>query len=95
MNILKEYLLPVMPLVFVIGGLIAVRLQRHRPYDLLRALSACALCACCFAGGFVRAGWDKAAVAFLVIFVFTAPIAVARWAEHRRFLSTNTQKDPS
>ncbi len=93
MNIWKEYLLPVMPVVLVIGGLIAARMQRHRPYELLRALSVCALCACCFAGGFVRAGWDKAAVAFLIIFVFTAPIAVARWAEHRHYQSTLPPKE--
>ncbi|MBL8819877.1 MAG: hypothetical protein JNL58_27880 [Planctomyces sp.] len=95
MNIWKDYLLPVMPVVLVIGGLLAARRQHHRPYNLLRGLSVCALCAGCFAFGFVRVGWDKAAVAFLFIFVPTATIVTGLWAEHRRYLSTLPPKDPT
>ena len=93
MNIWKEYLLPVMPVVLVIGGLTAVWLRRHRPYDMLRGLSVCALCAGCFAVGFVRVGWDKAAVAFLFIFVPTATIAIGRWSVLRQYQSTLPPKD--
>lgn len=95
MNIWKDYLLPVMPVVLVIGGLIAVWLRRHRPYDLLRGLLVCALCAGCFAVGFVRAGWDKAAVAFLFIFVPTATIVIGRWSVLRQYQSTLPPKDPT
>ena len=93
MNIWKDYLLPVMPVVLVIGGLTAVWLRRHRPYDLLRGLLVCALCAGFFAVGFVRAGWDKAAVAFLFIFVPTATIAIGRWSVLRQYQSTLPPKD--
>ncbi len=95
MNIWKDYLLPVMPIVLVIVGLLAARRERNRPYDLLRGLSVCAMCAGCFAGGFVRAGWDKAAVAFLFIFVSTAPIAIGRWSVLRHHQSTLPPKDPT
>ena len=95
MNIWKEYVLPVMPVVFVIVSLIAARLTRHFPADLLRALSICTMCAGCFAGPFLRVGWDKAAVAFLFIFVSTAPIAIGRWSVHRRYQSTLPQQEPS
>lgn len=95
MNIWKDYLLPVMPIVLVIGGLIAVWLRRHRPYDLLRGLSVCALCAGCFAVNFVHAGWDKAAVAFLFIFVPTALISIGRWSVLRHYQSTLPPKDPT
>jgi hypothetical protein len=95
MNIWKDYLLPVMPVVLVIVGLLAARRQRHLPPNLLRGLSVCALCAGCFAGGFVRAGWDKAAVAFLFIFVPTAPIAIGRWSVLRHYQLTLPPKDPT
>lgn len=92
MELLKQYILPV---VLVIGGLIAVWLRRHRPYDLLRGLSVCVMGAGCFAVGFVRAGWDKAAVAFLFIFVPTATIAIGRWSVLRHHQSTLPPKDPT
>ena len=95
MNIWKDYLLPVMPVVLVIGGLTAVWLRSHRRYDLLRGLSVCALCAGCFAVGFVRVGWDKAAVAFLFIFVPTATIAIGRWSVLRHYQSTLPPRDPT
>ena len=95
MNIWKEYVLPVLPVVLVIVGLLAARLQRHLPYNLLRGLSVCALCAGCFAVGFVRAGWDKAAVAFLFIFVPTALIVIGRWSVLRHYQSTLPPKDPT
>lgn len=95
MNNWKDYLLPVIPVVLVIAGLLAVWLQRHHPYSLLRGLSVCALCAGCFAVGFVRTGWDKAAVAFLFIFVPGAPIAIGRWSVLRHYQSTLPQQEPS
>lgn len=95
MNIWKEYILPVVPVVLVIVFLVAARLTRHRPFNLWRGLSVNAICACCFAGGFVRAGWDKAFVAFLFIFVITSIFSVGRWAEHRRYQSTLPPKEPS
>ncbi len=95
MNIWKDYLLPVMPVVLVIVGLLAARPQRHRHYNLLRGLSVCALCAGCFAVGSVRAGWDKAAVAFLFIFVPTATIVIGRWSVLRHYQSTLPPQDPT
>jgi hypothetical protein len=92
MELLKQYILPI---VLVIVGLLAARRERHRPYDLLRGLSVCAMCAGCFAGGFVRAGWDKAAVAFLFIFVPGALIAIGRWSVLRHYQSTLPPKDPT
>ena len=95
MNIWKEHLLPLMLVVLVIGGLTAVWLRSHRPYDLLRGLSVRALCAGCFAVEFVRAGWDKAAVAFLFIFVPTATISIGRWSVLRQHQSTLPPRDPT
>jgi len=94
MNIWKEYVLPVVSVAFFIGGLVVARMTRHRPYDLTQGLSVCTMCAGCFAGGFVRAGWDKAAVAFLFIFVPTSIIAIGRWSVHRRYQSTLPQQEP-
>lgn len=95
MNLWKEYFLPVVPIAFFIGGLVVARMTRHRPYDLLRGLAICTMCAGCFAGPFLRVGWDKAAVAFLFIFVPTAPIAIGRWSVLRHYQSTLPQKEPS
>lgn len=49
----------------------------------------------CFAGPFVRFGGYKAVVAFLVIFAITALFSVARWAEHCRYQSTLSSKEPT
>ena len=95
MILLNEYVQPVVPVVLVIGGLIATRFTCRRPFDLSRALSVNAMCACCFAGPFLRFGWDKAVVAFLCIFVITSLFAVARWAEHRHYQSTLPPKAPA
>lgn len=95
MNTLREYVPPVALVVLVIGGLVAARLTRHRPVELSRPLMINAICACCFAGAFVRAGWDKAVVAFLVIFVITSLFSVGRWAEHRHYQSTLPPREPS
>ncbi len=95
MNILREYVPPVALLVLVIGGLVAARLTRHRPLVLSRALMINAMCGCCFAGGFLRAGWDKALAAFLVIFVIASLFSVGRWIEYRHYQSTLPSKQPS
>lgn len=89
MDLLKQYILPIAAIV----GLIAARLQRHLHYNLLRGLSVCALCAACFAVGFVLAGWDKASVAFLFIFVPTATIVIGRWSVLRQYQLTLPPKD--
>lgn len=95
MDRFKEYFLPVVPIAFSIGGLVAARLTRHRPYDLLRGLSICMMCAGCFAGPFLRVGWDKAAVAFLFIFVPTATIVIGRWSVLRHYQSAFPPKHPT
>ncbi|MFO1043000.1 MAG: hypothetical protein U0941_14515 [Planctomycetaceae bacterium] len=95
MSIWKEYALPVVAVVFVIVSLIAARLTRHRQFNLLRGLSICMMCAGGFAESFLRFGWDKTAVAFLIIYVPTALIAIGRWSELRRYQSTLPPKEPS
>ncbi|MCA8989488.1 MAG: hypothetical protein KDA78_17695 [Planctomycetaceae bacterium] len=104
MNILKEYVLPVVPVMFIIGLMILSRLTRNhpfvlrmlrRPVVLWRGLAVSAFCACCFAGPFLRQGVDKAFVAFLIIFVPTSLIAIGRWSEYRRYQSTLPPKDPT
>lgn len=95
MNIVNEYILPTVPVAIVITFFVVTRLTRHRHFVFARSLSINALGACCFAGAFVRAGWDKAVVAFLVIFVITSLFSIARWAEHRRYQSTVSPQEPS
>jgi hypothetical protein len=88
----KEFLLRADPVVLVIGGSIAARWTRHRSFDLSRALVMNSVLSCCFAGPFFRFGGDKAVVAFLFIFIFTAPITVARWSEYHRCQETLQSK---
>lgn len=95
MNTLNTYVHPAVPVVMVIVYLVAARLMSHRHFVLFRSLAICALCACCFAGPFVRFGWDKALVAFLVIFVIPSLVSVGRWSEHRHYESTRTPKKPT
>ncbi len=94
MSILQKYFLPAMPVILVIGGLVAARLTRHRLVDLSRGLAINFMLSCCFAGPFFRVGWDKAVAAFLILFVITAPITIARWSAHRHYLSTVASKEP-
>lgn len=92
MNLLKEYALPA---ILIMGFMVLAYRTRHRPFNLSRALSVNAMCACCFAGPFLRFGWDKAVVAFLCIFVITSLFAVGRWAEQRHYQSTLPPKAPA
>ncbi len=94
MSIFQKYILPAMTVVLVIGGIVAARLTRHLSFDVSRALAINFMLSCCFAGPFFRFGWDKAVAAFLIIFVITAPITIARWSVHRRYLSTVASKEP-
>ncbi len=95
MNSFKEYGLPLVPILLFISFPVVARLTRHRPFVLSRSLSINAMCACGFAGGFVRAGWDKALVAFLFIFSITSLFSVARWCEHRRYQLTLSSNETS
>ncbi|MFO1042998.1 MAG: hypothetical protein U0941_14505 [Planctomycetaceae bacterium] len=91
MNLWKEYTLPVMPFDFVIGGRIAARFFSHRPFGL--SVNQCD--ASCFAGPFLRFGWDKSVVAFLCIFVITSLFTVGCWIERRHYQSTLPPQEPS
>lgn len=97
MNILKGYVMPVVPVVFIIGLIILSRLTRHhpfvlrmlrRPVVLWRGLAVNVFGACCFAGPFLRQGVDKAFVAFLIIFVPSSLFVIGYWSECRRYQST-------
>jgi hypothetical protein len=95
MNILNEPILPSLLIAIVMTFFILAWLTRHRPIVLSRSLSVNALCACGFAGAFVRAGWDKTVVAFLVIFVTSSLFSFARWAERRHDQPTVSPEEPS
>lgn len=74
----------VLPLLFVALCAFVVFVRWNKPSDLCRALSINFMCSACYAGPFFRVGWDKALVAFLLIFGITSVFSVAKWSDQRR-----------
>ena len=83
----------VLPLLFIALCAVVVFVRWNKPFDLLRALSINFMCSACYAGPFVRVGWDKALVAFLVIFGITSLFSMAIWSD-RRSRQRLTSKPP-
>lgn len=79
--------------VFVIFAIIV---RWNKLHNFRRALSINFLCSACFAGTFVRVGWDKALVAFLFIFVITSLFSGFKdEAQRRRKRSTSSKLEQS
>lgn len=67
-----------------------------KPFDLRRSLSINFLCSACFAGTFVRVGWDKALFVFMFMFVITSLFSgFLREAQRRRKRSTSSKLEQS
>ena len=86
----------VLLLLFIALSAVVIFVRWNKPFDLRRALAINFLCSACYAGPFVRVGWDKALVAFLFIFVITSLISGFKdEAQRRRKRSTSSKLEQS
>lgn len=101
MDLSKQFVLPIVRHRLLGSALSDSTMQIPTASGTIHNFIAASFCAClhllmlayCFAGPFLRFGWDQAAVAFLLICISLSLLAVSRWAEHRHHRSMHPHRE--